>query len=90
MEKFPHPINTGLTAREQYRQGRRELLTTSFETIERNVRLQLQGLLGPGGFDAAKDIAGITVNRWAHGYAYYIILSTMRRIIGMMMSDILT
>ena len=71
MEKFPHPINTGLTAREQYRQGRRELLTTSFETIERNVRLQLQGLLGPGGFDAAKDIAGITVNRWAHGYAYY-------------------
>jgi spermidine dehydrogenase len=33
--------------------------------------LQLQGLLGAGGFDAAKDIAGIIVNRWAHGYAYY-------------------
>jgi spermidine dehydrogenase len=27
-------------------------------------------MLGPGGFDSARDIAGITVNRWAHGYAY--------------------
>ena len=24
----------------------------------------------PSRFDAARDIAGITVNRWAHGYAY--------------------
>ena len=71
MERFPHPTNSGLTVREQYRQGRRELLNTPFETIERNVRLQLQGLLGAGGFDAASDIAAITVNRWAHGYAYY-------------------
>ena len=23
----------------------------------------------PGGFDAARDIAAITVNRWPHGYA---------------------
>ena len=27
-------------------------------------------MLGPAGFDAANDIEGITVNRWAHGYAY--------------------
>ena len=26
--------------------------------------------LGPGGFDPARDIATITVNRWPHGYAY--------------------
>ena len=26
--------------------------------------------LAPGGFDPAKDILAITVNRWAHGYAY--------------------
>ena len=32
-------------------------------------RQQLQTILGPTGFDAAKDIAGITVNRWPHGYA---------------------
>jgi spermidine dehydrogenase len=30
----------------------------------------LQRMLSPGGFDAARDIAAITVNRWAHGYAY--------------------
>jgi spermidine dehydrogenase len=27
-------------------------------------------MLRPGGFDAARDIAAITVNRWGHGYAY--------------------
>jgi spermidine dehydrogenase len=26
--------------------------------------------LGPGGFDPARDITAITVNRWPHGYAY--------------------
>jgi len=27
-------------------------------------------MLRQGGFDAAKDIAAITVNRWPYGYAY--------------------
>jgi spermidine dehydrogenase len=27
-------------------------------------------MLGAGGFDAARDIQAITVNRWPHGYAY--------------------
>jgi spermidine dehydrogenase len=27
-------------------------------------------MLGPGGFDPARDITAITVNRWPHGYAY--------------------
>ena len=30
----------------------------------------LSGALGGGGFDAKRDIAGITINRWPHGYAY--------------------
>jgi spermidine dehydrogenase len=34
------------------------------------VREQLDRMLGPGGFDPARDIAGITVNRWPHGYAF--------------------
>ncbi|MBT7904254.1 MAG: FAD-dependent oxidoreductase [Porticoccaceae bacterium] len=71
MERFPHKSNQGLTARQQYRAGRHELVNTSFETIERNVREQLAEMLGEGGFDPARDIAGITVNRWAHGYAYW-------------------
>ncbi|MCP4414942.1 MAG: NAD(P)-binding protein [Gammaproteobacteria bacterium] len=69
MERFPHKNNEGLNSHEQKRIGRHELLVTSFETIERNVRKQLTNLLGTGGFDPAKDIKGITVNRWAHGYA---------------------
>ena len=64
------PIEPGLSAKEQFAAGRRELLTTSFETFERNVRDQLGRMLGDGGFDPARDIAGITVNRWPHGYAY--------------------
>jgi len=60
----------GLPLRDQHRAGRRELLTTSFETIERSIRDSLGRALGGGGFDPARDILGITVNRWPHGYAY--------------------
>lgn len=55
---------------EQWREGRRTLLTTPFETFEHHVRDQLDQALRAGGFDADRDIAGITVNRWAHGYSY--------------------
>jgi spermidine dehydrogenase len=64
------PCRPGLPARDQHRAGRAELLATPFETFERNIRDQLARVLGPGGFDPARDIAGITVNRWPHGYAY--------------------
>jgi spermidine dehydrogenase len=70
MERFPHRNNEGLGKREQLRLGQYELLSTPFETIERNVRMQLAGMLAGSGFDPARDIQGITVNRWAHGYAY--------------------
>jgi spermidine dehydrogenase len=62
--------HAGLPPREQYMMGRIELFTTDFETIERNVRDQLTRILGAGGFDPARDILAITVNRWPHGYAY--------------------
>ena len=67
---FKTPCQPGLDERAQNRAGHAELLATPFETFERNIRDQLQRTLGPGGFDAAKDITGITVNRWPHGYAY--------------------
>jgi len=69
MERFVHRNNEGLPPRDQRRIGRHELLATSFETMEQNIREQLTSLLSQGGFDPARDIAGITVNRWAHGYA---------------------
>ena len=64
------PCEPGLPEREQHRAGRIELLTTSFETFERSIRDQLARVLGGGGFDPARDIEAITVNRWPHGYAY--------------------
>jgi spermidine dehydrogenase len=64
------PCKPGLTCKEQYRAGRYELLSTPFETFERNVRDQLGRMLSAGGFDPAHDIQAITVNRWPHGYAY--------------------
>lgn len=62
---------SNLTAREQFRRGRAYLLGTSFDTHEAMIRDQLQEMLGGAGFDHQRDIIGITVNRWAHGYAYY-------------------
>lgn len=70
MERFAHVNNEGLSKREQARAGRYEILGTPFEEIERHIRSDLTSLLGPAGFDPAADIAAITVNRWAHGYAY--------------------
>ena len=64
------PCQAGLPARDQHRIGRIELFTTTFQTLERNIREQLARTLGPGGFDPARDIAAITVNRWPHGYSY--------------------
>jgi spermidine dehydrogenase len=64
------PCHPGKPRREQYRMGRYELIGTSFETFERNIRDQLNRMLSTAGFDSARDIAAITVNRWGHGYAY--------------------
>jgi spermidine dehydrogenase len=63
------PCRPGLPRRDQHRAGRGDLLQTTFETFERRTRDQLGRMLGGGGFDPAKDIQAITVNRWPHGYA---------------------
>jgi spermidine dehydrogenase len=63
------PCKPGLPEHDQNRAGRAELLSTPFATFERNIRAQLDRTLQAGGFDAARDITAITVNRWPHGYA---------------------
>jgi spermidine dehydrogenase len=63
------PCEPGLSEHDQNRAGRAELLTTPFETFERNIREQLGCTLVGGGFDPAHDITAITINRWPHGYA---------------------
>jgi spermidine dehydrogenase len=64
------PCKPGKPSREQHTAGRIELYNTTFETMERKIREQMARTLGAGGFDPARDIAAITVNRWPHGYAY--------------------
>jgi spermidine dehydrogenase len=55
---------------EQWREARTQLLSTPFSVFEHHVRDQLDQALSSAGFDAERDIHAITVNRWAHGYAY--------------------
>ena len=64
------PCRPGLPMRDQNRAGRKELLRTPYSKFERNIRDQLGRMLGGTDFNPANDIVGITVNRWAHGYAY--------------------
>jgi len=64
------PCKPGLPQRDQFRAGRAELMRTPFSIFERNIRDQLARMLGSAGFDPARDVEGITVNRWAHGYAF--------------------
>jgi spermidine dehydrogenase len=68
MERYP--CSPGHPARQQHIAGRYDLYGTSFETFERKMRELLARSLGGGGFDPARDITAITVNRWPHGYAY--------------------
>lgn len=64
------PTEPGLPEREQHRAGRAKLYQMTFEDFEKAIVEQMTGMLGAYGFDADRDIAGITVNRWPHGYAY--------------------
>lgn len=64
------PCQPGLPCKEQYKAGYWDLYRTPFSTFEKNVRDLLGRILGGGGFDPARDIMAITVNRWPHGYAY--------------------
>ncbi len=58
----------GLPWRQKGMVGRAELLGTSFTSYERRIREQMTEMFSAGGFDPAKDIAGIILNRWGHAY----------------------
>jgi spermidine dehydrogenase len=64
------PPPDAIDVKAQLRASREAMLRLSFEDYEREVRTVLDGLLGPAGFDVARDVLAITVNRWPHGYAY--------------------
>ena len=47
-----------------------KMLGWDFEYFEKKIRDQLARGMDGTGFDPARDIVAITVNRWPHGYAY--------------------
>jgi spermidine dehydrogenase len=60
----------GSPEREQAAAGRRKLLAMPFEQLEGGIRSLLRQAMAPFGFDEARQIEAITINRWPHGYAY--------------------
>ncbi|MBV9697427.1 MAG: NAD(P)-binding protein [Gammaproteobacteria bacterium] len=70
MLHVPWPNGPIQDLRSAWRAGRRIALSLPFDEFEKRARDELTRILGPGGFDADRDIRAITVNRWGHGYAY--------------------
>jgi spermidine dehydrogenase len=64
------PMSKGLDQRSAWKAARMQLYTRTFDDFETRVRDELTRMFGAGGFDAARDIRAITVNRWGHAYAY--------------------
>ena len=58
----------GSALRDQAVAGRNALLATSYREYERQIREQLVRLFGSSGFDPARDIGAIVLNRWGHAY----------------------
>jgi len=63
------PPEPGTNGDDQFRAIRMGLLQTPFETFERHIRSQAARALHGTGFDPARDILAIAVNRWPHGFA---------------------
>jgi spermidine dehydrogenase len=66
----PAMPGSGLNSIAQHKAGQRKLYEMNYAEFEQKIVAQMDGALSSGGFDAERDIAGITVNRWPHGYAY--------------------
>jgi len=68
MNHVPTRPYEGLTNREQHRKGRYDILKLSFQDYEDKIIDHLTAMFGSDFKE--EDLAGITVNRWAHGYSY--------------------
>ncbi len=53
---------------EQFREARYRMLSLTFNDYEQEIRRHLSGMLDSELFDFDRDVASISVNRWAHGY----------------------
>lgn len=58
----------GLPVEQQTVTARMKMFAMSYASVEKQIRDQFTKMFGPGGFDADRDIAGITLNRQGHAY----------------------
>jgi spermidine dehydrogenase len=63
----PHS-ERGLPLEQQGPAARTRMLATSYRDYERQIRAQMVKLFGSAGFDPARDIAAVILNRWGHAY----------------------
>ncbi len=88
LSHVPQPPAPMADQRASLRAARKVLYARPFSDFESALRDQLTRCFGAAGFNADRDIAAITVNRWGHGYAYPLqaiteeIASTARQPIG--------
>ena len=59
----------GEPRREQVREARYRMLGLQFKDYEQEIRSHLSGMFPRELFDFDRDVASISVNRWAHGYS---------------------
>jgi len=62
--------NVGAPQIEQFREARYRMLGLQFSDYEVEIREHLGGMLPKDIFNFDRDVASISVNRWAHGYSY--------------------
>lgn len=60
----------GKEAREMYRNGRRILMTQDYAALEKELFDQMREVYATVGESFDDAVAGVILNRWAHGYAY--------------------
>lgn len=70
MVRCPGPLLSAADAPDLFKAGRAEMLGQDFAQHEQAVMQQLQAMFGPHGFDAQRDVAALTLNRWGHGYVW--------------------
>ena len=68
MISCPYSEEPGKPRSEQYKEARYRMLGRQFADYESEIREHLSGMLSAQYFDFDREVASVTVNRWAHGY----------------------
>ena len=69
MRSVPVGETVGAPRVEQFREARYRMLGLQFSDYEAEIREHLGGMFPKELFDFDRDVASISVNRWAHGYS---------------------